>query len=70
MSQFQHVRLSDNHPRVHLASTTITEVNKTDSRATLCGAGLGPGSLLGLAEPVTCQRCLSIIRQRGRWRKP
>lgn len=64
MSEFQHVRLSVHHPRVHLASTFITEENKADSRATLCGAGLGTGSLLGLAQPVTCERCLSIIRRR------
>ena len=73
MTQFQHVRLSVHHPPVHLASTAITEENKTDSRATLCGAGLGSGSLLGLSEPTTCERCLKILHRRQRdaeWRTP
>jgi len=63
--EFQHVRLSPKHPRVHLASTAITEENKTDSRCTLCSAGLRPDTLLNVQEPATCIRCLAIRRSRG-----
>ena len=66
MSEFQYVRLSPRHPAVHLASTVIAEENKTDSRATWCGAGLGPESLLNLSEPVTCGLCLRKLRRLAR----
>ena len=58
MREFQYVRLSPRHPAVHLA--------KTDSRATWCGAGLGPESLLNLSEPVTCGLCLRKLRRLAR----
>lgn len=66
LEMFQHVRLSSNHPRVHLASTAITEENKTDSRCTLCGAGLRPDTLLNVKEETTCLRCLAIYRRRSK----
>ncbi len=65
MTEFQHVRLSPAHPRVHLASTAITEGNKEDYRVTFCGAGLRADSLLQVDEPVTCERCLGKLRARG-----
>lgn len=65
MSEFQHVRLSPAHPRVHLISTAVTEENKMDNRATLCGAGLRPDTVLGVKDPVTCERCLAMMRSRG-----
>lgn len=64
--EFQHVRISPAHPRVHLVSTAITEENKTDSRATWCGMGLRQDSQLHLPEPVTCELCLRKLRARSR----
>ncbi len=69
MAEFQHVRLSQHHPRVHLASTLITEENKTEGRATYCGAGLGKDALLGVPQPVTCERCKAKLRARDSFRR-
>ena len=58
------MRLSPAHPTVHLASTHITEANKTDQRSTRCGAGLRAASLLNVPQPVTCGLCVRKLRKR------
>ena len=64
LAAFQHVRLSPDHPTVHLAYSTITEENKMDDRGTYCGHALRRDSLLGLHERVSCELCLRALRAR------
>jgi len=59
---YQAVRVSDKHPIVHAARDTITEA--TNYCRTLCGAHLKTYSLINLQEPITCARCLGILRRR------
>ena len=66
MPEFQHVRLSLHHPRVHLASPAITEENKTEDRCTYCGIALRVDSLLRVKEPVSCGLCLRKLVARRR----
>lgn len=63
--EFQHIRISPAHPRVHLAAPAITEKNKARGRVTFCGLGLQKASQLHLPEPVTCELCLRKLRARN-----
>lgn len=65
VKEFQHVRLSPAHPRVHLASSAITEEDKANHKVTYCGQHLGGNSLLNLKERVTCERCIAKLRARA-----
>ena len=68
--KFQAVRVSVNHTTVHAASPAITEEVKPVC-STLCGAYLAGYSPIALSDPVSCRRCLRIIKgSRGRRRGP
>ena len=69
MKKHQIVRVSPNHPTAHAASEAITEATKAESQ-TLCGAGLGPDSLLGRKRDlVTCSKCKGILKPKPKAKK-